>query len=157
MADEKGSFVKSLAPEPSRDLEIALTGVARSTRRYHVAERVPTTTGQSEHAVALKRNASRAAVRAATPGGAERSPLVVAEIVLDSFHPAFAPTSSSDLADSVDRHRGSLCVLVRRVPDRRLRAADLCGYLRDGQLAHHGSYVRGVTVVNRPIACVREH
>jgi hypothetical protein len=47
--------------------------------------------------------------------------------------------------------------LVATAPQRRLRGADLCGYLRDGQVAHHGSYVRGVTVVNRPIACVREH
>jgi hypothetical protein len=116
VAHQEGAFVEALAPEPRRHLEVALARVAGPTCGHHVADRVPTTTGQREHAIALQRNAGHPAVRAATPGGSERGPLVVAEIVLDSFHPAFAPTSSSNPAGSAGCHERERMQLVPRLP-----------------------------------------
>src|SRR4051794_13544762 len=90
VTQQERALVESLPPEPTGDLVVALARVARAAGRHDVGEGVATTAGQRQHAVALQRLLRLAAIGAAAPGGLERGPLLVTEVVLDAIHAALA-------------------------------------------------------------------
>jgi hypothetical protein len=105
VANEKRSLVESLATHPTRHFIVALTGVARTTRRHDVVERVATAARQRQNTIALQGLVGHAAIGTATPLVLERRPLSNAEVIVNVVHPTLAFTSRSRLPTSIDGHQ----------------------------------------------------
>ena len=79
-----------------------------------VVERVTAAAGDRQHAVALQRTVVRAAVRAPTPRSSQRHPLLGAEVVLNTLHPALSSAGGLSTAASTDNHAREPKQLARR-------------------------------------------
>lgn len=108
VAQQEGPLVEPLSPEPAGDLLVALAGVACAAGRHDVVERVSPAPRDGEYAVALQRLVGRTAVRAPTPSRLECRPLLIAQVVLDAIHAAFASAGGASLPTTIDRHSNSV-------------------------------------------------
>ena len=114
VAQQEGPLVKTPSAQPAGDFVVALAGVARAAGRHDVVERVTAATGDRKHAVALQRTVVRAAVRAPTPRSSQRHPLLGAEVVLNTLHPALSSAGGLSTAASTDNHAREPKQLARR-------------------------------------------
>jgi hypothetical protein len=115
VALEEGTFVKALAPQPAGDFVVALAGVAGATRWSNISERVAAPARKGQYAVSLQRPVGRAAVRASAPSCLQRSPLVLAEVVLHSIHAPLAPAGGYRPSTSGDHHQSSVGACLLRM------------------------------------------
>src|SRR5215207_2717388 len=114
MAQQERALIELLPAEPARHFVVALAGIAGTTSRHDVVERVAPAARDREHAVALEWPAGRAAVRAAAPRRLDGRPLLIAEVVLDATHPALALARGLGCARSLDRHGTRVCTADAR-------------------------------------------
>lgn len=91
MAHKKRALVELLTTQPSSDFTVVLAGIAGSTCRNDVLERVPTTPGDGLNAVTLQSGAITAAVSASAPRVHQFVPFEVGEVVVDAGKSVLPP------------------------------------------------------------------